>query len=627
MSVTKEELDKYIKAYSQGTPLIEDSEYDALLDEYLKEHGESARPFTRQKQSSAVNDIVGTLPKVYGVQTPMRENQPVYEEWVNKHQVSDLVCVQPKFDGTSVAYDVASGRFYTRGDYDNGESVDVTDIFKSHTNTIHDWIVKRYDDVTAVKFEAILDVNIFKSQFSQKYKRPRDVVAAAITSRNAEVGNLITLVPLRVYTWKFQHIPDMLMEVSVVYQKNDYECIQAFVDRLLSNQAHCKIGKYEFECDGVVVSSTIHIDEEGEDVVTDPSTEVAIKILNLVKETKLKDISWQFGNSGHITPVAIVEPVTFGNVVVQNIGLSTFERVANMNLKFGDTVRIMYNIVPYFIGSNGDGSVPIPIPDKCPICGEKLNMSSLKQVKCINPNCDGVKCGNIIRYCKNMKVFGVSEGFIKKLYESRYVERIADLYVMDLLEASEVDGLGFRSLQNMIRSLKQASFNVPVSRWLGSFPCENVSNKKWEIILESVYGKNNPEMIKDITEMCARDTPNDFLNKILWDTVGIGPLTEQAIRIGITRYWDDISTIIYYVKFEIPIAVQNDKGTICISGTRDKDLIALLQQKGYDVTEAWNKGVKALVIPRITYQSSKVAKAQNLGKPIYTIDDVMNGAL
>ena len=118
MSVTKEELDKYIKAYSQGTPLIEDSEYDALLDEYLKEHGESARPFTRQKQSSAVNDIVGTLPKVYGVQTPMRENQPVYEEWVNKHQVSDLVCVQPKFDGTSVAYDVASGRFYTRCDYD-----------------------------------------------------------------------------------------------------------------------------------------------------------------------------------------------------------------------------------------------------------------------------------------------------------------------------------------------------------------------------------------------------------------------------------------------------------------------------------------------------------------------------
>ena len=627
MSVTKEELDKYIKAYSQGTPLIEDSQFDELLEEYLKEHGESARPFTRQKQSDDVNDILGTLGKVYGIRTPMRENQHVYEEWVNKHQVSDLVCVQPKFDGTSIAYDVASNRFFTRGDYDNGESVDVTDVFKSHIGMIHDYILKGYDDVTAVKFEAILDVNIFKTYFSHMYKRPRDVVAAAITSRNTKVGEVIKLVPLRVYANKFQHIPDLLMEVSIVYQKNDYDNIQAFVDRLLANQAHVKIGAYEFECDGVVVSSTKLIDVECEDIVTDPSTEVAIKILNLVQETKLKDISWQFGNSGHITPVAIVEPVVFGNVIVQNIGLSTFERVANMNLKFGDTVRIMYNIVPYFIGSNGDGTLPIPIPDKCPICGEKLNMSSLKQVKCVNPNCDGVKCGNIIRYCKNMKVFGVSEGFVKRLYESGYINRISDLYVMDLMEAAEVDGFGFRSLQNMIRSLKQSSFNVPVSRWLGSFPCENVSNKKWEIILDSVYGKNNPEMIKDITEMCLRDTPDDFLNKILWDTVGIGPLTEQAIRIGITRYWDDISTIINYVKFEIPIVMQNDKGTICISGTRDKDLIALLQQKGYDVTEAWNKGVKALVIPRITYQSSKVAKAQNLGKPIYTIDDVMNGAL
>ena len=58
--VTKEELDRYITAYQHGSPLITDEEYDALLEEYLQSVGESNRPFNRNKQSDAVNDIVGT---------------------------------------------------------------------------------------------------------------------------------------------------------------------------------------------------------------------------------------------------------------------------------------------------------------------------------------------------------------------------------------------------------------------------------------------------------------------------------------------------------------------------------------------------------------------------------------
>jgi NAD-dependent DNA ligase len=404
--ITKEELDKYIKAYQQGHPLISDEEYDILLEEYLKEHPESKRPFTRQKQSSNVNDIVGTLPKVYGVKEPMRPGQKVYMDWVKKLKPGDKIVIQPKFDGCSVAADLTGKeeKLFTRGDFDNGESVDVSDILETYFFNHHCRVTA--DDVevrlSAIKYEAICSLENYEKCFKDKYSRPRDVVAAGITSRTrlkhpGDSTNFADMIPLRWY-WSdgSQTLYDNMEAVSQVLDADDFEGIQRFIDNLLKNEATVKfenIHDFEMEwygtyqCDGVVVSRVKSIVNNWIEI--DPEYEVAIKILNIKQETKLVDINWQFGNSGHITPVAIVEPIKFGNVVVRNVGLSTFERVINMNLRYGDTVQIMYNIVPYFVGSKGDGNLPIPIPDNCPICQFKLDKSSLKQVKCTNPNCPG----------------------------------------------------------------------------------------------------------------------------------------------------------------------------------------------------------------------------------------------
>ena len=151
MPITKEEIEKYQKAYNEGHPLIDDSEYDALLEEFLKEHGESERPYLRSSQTDSISDIVGTLPKAFGVTKPMRPGLLTYEEFIKKNPVpldDYSIILQPKFDGISIAYDINSNRFYTRGDMTNNESVDVTDLFKHHS--FHNEWIKGYD---AIKFE------------------------------------------------------------------------------------------------------------------------------------------------------------------------------------------------------------------------------------------------------------------------------------------------------------------------------------------------------------------------------------------------------------------------------------------------------------------------------------------
>ena len=240
MAITKDELDRYIRAYMEGNPLISDEEYDRLLEEYLKENGEDKRPYLRQKQSGVINGLVGTLPKVYGVREPMREGQDTYEKWFHRKGINPnaKIIIQPKFDGASIAFD-KSGRFFTRGDYQNGESVDVTDLFKNHN-------VSKYmkESTDGVKFEAIMSHENFYSAGIDElgsYLKPLDVVNAIIHSRNDKVSNYITLIPLRESVGGDEYVCSELQTVSLVTSTaDDFETIQQFIVDKLNDGATIK---------------------------------------------------------------------------------------------------------------------------------------------------------------------------------------------------------------------------------------------------------------------------------------------------------------------------------------------------------------------------------------------------
>lgn len=613
--VTREYLDELTRAYHQGNPIISDEEYDRLLEEYVSENGgEESRPFLRAKQSDDVNNIVGTLPKLFGVTTPIIPNRPVYSDWFRKHNITsdDKIILQPKLDGVSVAYDINQKRFFTRGDYDNGESVDVTELFEN----------RNLDNVfcqgqSAVKFEAIMSTEMFiKSELNKKYKRARDAVSAIITSRDKERAELITLFPLREYVNNKQRIPEMLIDKSIIVAADDNESIQHFIDSLLDNGAKLFVEneyfKLSFECDGVVVSKIIKNDY----VVSDNSgnEEVAIKILNMRKQTKLIKVDFQFGKSGRITPVAIVEPIKFDNITVDHITLSNLDRVVQMNLKYNDTVEVMYNIVPYLIDSLHDGDIPVQIPQTCPACGSKLDLSTLSIVRCTNPDCKGLKLGSIIRYCQKMKMMGISEGILTKLYDESIISSIPDLYKLTVDDIKDIEGFGIKSAQNIVNSIKRSSNDVMIHAFLGSFPMEDIGEKMWMLVMVYLYSKN--------IKFNSFDELISILENI--QVKGIGDITRMRMINGLKRNINQIKECLQYIKFvdyaEI-INKGNDNGTITLSGTRDKQLSDYLTNKGYDVNSSITKNTKALVIPDSNFTSSKITKALQMNIPVYTIEE------
>lgn len=612
MSVTKEQLDEYIKLYMQGNPIISDEAYDAILEEYVKEHGEESRPFTRAKQSTAVNDIVGSLTKAMGIETPMRAGQETYVSWKSKKNIDDnaLIFVQPKFDGGSVALDLETMELFTRGDYDNGESENVTEVFKYHKiKEIAEWIKSEYRDAVSMKFECIMKRNVYYAyEFDKQYKRPRDAMSAILHRRDPELAKCLTLIPLRVL-----EKDRMCVELGdydgelVELNANEYENIQIYIDNLLNDGAQVN----GYDCDGVVVSV---INRDTGNI----ENEVAIKILKMVEETKLLDVKYQIGTSGRVTPVCILEPVKFENVTVDHCTLSNVDRLASLGLKYNDTVRIMYNIVPYFIDSRHDGTSPIPMIEKCPICGHPYDMRFIKTLTCLNPDCTSKKLGGIVRYCKFMKMMGVAENTINDLWDAGLVKDIRDLYTITVDKIKNIKGYKDKSAENIIKSIDKASTNVPVERWLGSLPITNISTMTWKKILSASYEDVN----KFVIMMKEYLTPEDMLAD-LRIPFGVGEKTMNKIAEGIRLHWEVIKDLVNNncIRFKTDVVKKNTNGIkIGMSGTRDPELTKYLTDKGYEVID-YNNSCNILVIPYEGFTSSKVQKAKEKGKTIVTVEE------
>lgn len=613
--ITEQQLKEYIDAYNRGEPLISDEEYDRLLEEYLKVNGEDKRPYLRQKQSGVVNGLVGTLPKVYGVRTPMREDQDTYEKWFMRKRINPnaRIIIQPKFDGASVAVD-KNGRFFTRGDYQNGESVDVTELFKSHY--IGDYLSETCD---GVKFEAILSHETFYSAGIDEitgYLKPLDVVNAIIHSRNSKVSEYITLVPLRKSVEGDEYVCPELQSVSLVTATaDDFDCIEQFIIDKLNDGAAVEYNGRHYSIDGVVVSVL------GED--NQVVNEVAIKILNDINETKLVDVMFQFGKTGKITPVAIVEPVQFcdGKRTVDHITVSTLDRVDKMNLRKGDTVRVMYNIVPYLLDSKHDGYERVQLPTHCPKCGSPFEYTSLRTVRCTNPVCAGRKLGSIIRYCEKMKMMGVGESTLTTLFDYEMIKDIDDLYTLTSEDIQTLPGFKQTSADNIIKSIRENSQDVPVTRWLGALPFLDVDRKKWDLLLTSVLG--NDEMYRsNIIRHIFMEAPDDFETLLVHSVRGIGTATIKSMYEGFMTNKEMFKRLIPFISFRITTDVSN-KGKVCLTGTRDKTVIDYLTKKGYAVSDNLTKDTLYVVRPDPTFESGKTRKAFQLGIKIITINEAL----
>lgn len=638
--------EKYLKGEDTG---LSDPQYDSLVEQLVDLEGEEARPYSRTKQSDNINDIVGTITKVFGVTSPFVKDKKYYvHDFVQKHNLNRdmLIALQYKLDGCSVAFDFETERFFTRGDYANGESSDVTELFEKALPQMYE-LNKRYNnELKSAKFEFICSREVYNLYFKEDYKRPRDAAAAHLKvvsdpdkmETNIKVCNeLMDLIPLRVIS-KSNHTYICEDVITDIISCMDYTRIEEFIDRLGQNEfcmskrpfrtaGFTDTTMFSYECDGVVVTTINDTKSIGEwynnyptEGIEDSGYECAIKILQLLKTTKLNYIKFSYGKTGRITPVAILEPISFDGVTVDHVTLSNLSRIQEDQLKVNDTVEIMYNIVPYFVRSFHDGDEPIQIPTTCPLCGYPLDISDgYKTAFCINKNCVGRNLGTITRYIEAVGIFNFGEATVSRLMEEHLISNIPDIYRLKESDISPLDRFGDKSAENLIKNINASKQHLTFPRFLSGFQFRYISQKTWMDVCTEL--NLTPSLLMDssaiqLAELIAKSNIRN-----------VGTATKRYLIEGFTDNLDIIKETTQYIpSFEPFKTISDYKGIITMTGTHDKSFIKDVTDAGYIVRD-WSNKTDILIIPDESYTSNKVTNALKRAIPIYTLSQARNKLL
>lgn len=535
--------------YVLDNPTISDSEYDKLyysLVDLEKETG-IILPYSPTQR---VGDTV-----LEGF-TKKRHEVPLYslnkvrdfsdlEEWCNDMRKVDKTtdfAVEYKFDGLNLVIEYENGLFKsatTRGNGSIGEDVSL------QVKTIKTVPLQiKFKGRLIVQGEGMMTNKSFaqyNKTATEKLKNPRNAVAGAI--RNLDVKetakrnldffcySILLCEGEKFTTQKQMH--EFLVENG--FQTGNYFKIYTDVKEIIHciNEIDLVKSKLDVMIDGMVIKvNNVAPREDIGFTAKFPKWAIAYKFEAQEATTLLKNVVWQVGRSGRVTPIAELEPVELAGATIRRATLNNIDDIRRKDVYINARVfvRRSNEVIPEIMGlaEKNENSVEIVEPDLCPCCKSKL-----------------VKRGPLL-YCENhlgcrdqvvdrlshftsreaFNIEGLSEKTIEALYDNLGVRKESDLFKLKLEDLLKLENFQEKKSKNIINSL-QNSKNVEFYRFLLALGIAEVGVKTAKDIakhfktLDNLKNASKEEILKidDIGEIIADNIYNFFKERYNIDEI------------------------------------------------------------------------------------------------------------
>lgn len=396
---------------------------------------------------------------------------------------------------------------------------------------------------------------------------------------------------------------------------------------------YCKKWEYkrfelDYATDGVVIKvNDLAQQEELGFTSRAPKWATAFKFPPEEVHTKVLDIEVNVGKTGAVTPVAVLEPVLLSGSMVARASLYNFDEIRRLDIRVGDIVLVKKaaEIIPKVVKveehQRGSHIIEFEVPDKCPVCGEKLETRQGEvNLYCPNfENCPAQIQAKVEYWVSKeaMDIDFVGPSIIEQLFEKNMIQSAADLYTLSQQDFMQLDLVKEKSAFNIYNSI-QESKNPTLARFLTALAIRHVGKETAGLLaehfltLENIMAADKEEIAKvsgigekiaqSIYDYFRNDENIKFLNKL--KEAGVVPKTENV---------EAKSDAFAGLTFVLTGTLQ--------TMTRD-EASEKIKMLGGKTSSSVSKNTSYVVAGEAA--GSKLTKAENLGVIILTEDDFLN---
>ena len=526
------ELERHNRLYHQlDAPEITDEAYDALYRELVEL--EKAHPELRLPDSPTLRvggavlaylDTKKHRRRMYGLDNVFSADE--WEAFVQRAEralpeagpdVMSAWWADPKLDGLACELTYENGvltQALTRGDGEVGEVV--TEAMR----TVRGLPLRLEGPVPAL-IEVRGEVLMFRREFELLNERQAALGQKLFANpRNAAAGSLRQLDTAVTASRRLRFLAYSLGEVregdepqaaSALWKKHSdlmdalrgwgFEtppegrlCASATEARAFMEAMEQRRDDLPFEIDGVVFKlDDLEAQEALGFTARAPRFAAAWKFTARKAVTKLKKISIQVGRTGVLTPVAELEPVSLGGVIVQRATLHNEDEIQRLGVREGDMVVIQRagDVIPDVLGpvleQRPEGLAPFEFPRPCPVCGSPARrLEGEAAWRCVNVACPAVVSRSIVHFVSKagLDVDGVGARWVEALIESGRVKTPSDLFTVTQEELMGYERMGEISAGNFVLALDEARRKAPLMRFIAALGIRQVGEQTARTLAE-----------------------------------------------------------------------------------------------------------------------------------------------
>ena len=503
--------------FNKDSPKISDAEYDKLKEELIKlEESNSSL-----KKLNLLQNIVGSKPtnkfkKIKHLKSmlslsnafekkDMEDFLKKIDNFLNQQNNNLELFSEPKIDGISATLIYEKGllsKGLSRGDGVTGEDI------LENLKTIRTLPKKINGTDVPNLLEIRCEVFISKKDFikiKEKFANPRNAAGGSLRQKDPRETSKI---PLKYFAYGFGAVEPMIFTTQKEFLKkiNNWgfstnplsETISGIEDIVKQHQKIDDLrSSLDYDIDGLVYKvNDLNLQKRLGNTSNAPRWAIAYKFSAEKALTKIKNITIQVGRTGAITPVAKVEPVNVGGVVVSNATLHNEDEIKRKDIRIGDTIQIQRagDVIPQVvlvdISKRNKDSKKFIFPNKC-LCGsltKKEFSKSTKKEDAVRRCTKGYECKFIakekLKHLVSKEAFnieGLGRKVVEQFWDLNLIKEPSDIFNLNFDKIKTLEGWGNLSIENLKKAIFKSK-NISLEKFIFSIGIRHIGQENAKVL-------------------------------------------------------------------------------------------------------------------------------------------------